>query len=193
MRRFEDALARLCEPTAEVSAHYVIDRDGTCVQIVAEDMRAWHAGAGAWCGLDDINSRSIGIELVNTGAEPFPTPQMRALETLLPEIMGHWGIAPVDVIAHSDMAPERKHDPGPRFDWRALARTGTAFWPEGYGATTDFDTALTQIGYPPAPSAARLSAFRARFRPEGRGPLSELDVQRAERVAQAIKLARMSG
>lgn len=193
MRRFEDALARLCDPTAEVSAHYAIDRDGTCVQMVAEEMRAWHAGAGAWCGLDDINSRSVGIELVNTGAEPFSAPQMRALETRLPEIMARWGIAPVDVIGHSDLAPERKHDPGPRFDWRALARKGLALWPEGYGTATDFDTALTRIGYPPAGTADRLSAFRARFRPEGRGPLSELDMRRADRVAQVFKTARMSG
>lgn len=184
------ALARLCDPVAEVSAHYLIDRDGTCFQMVAEDMRAWHAGAGAWGGLSDINSRSIGVELVNTGAEPFPMPQMRALEGLLAGVMARWAIRPVDVIGHSDMSPERKRDPGPRFDWRGLAGVGYAVWPEGQSAATDFDAALDQIGYPPAPSADRLTAFRARFRPEGAGPVCSQDRRRAACVADAFAQIR---
>lgn len=185
-----EALMRLCDPAAEVSAHYLIDRDGTCFQMVDEEMRAWHAGAGAWAGLEDINSRSIGIELVNTGAEPFPWPQMRALEGLLPGIMARWGIGPEGVIGHSDMSPARKQDPGPRFDWRSLARAGFAVWPAGQGVEADFGSSLDQIGYPPAPPEDRLAAFRARFRPEGAGPLSAQDARRAACVAQAFEKIR---
>ena len=182
-----EALTRLCDLSAAVSAHYLLDRDGSCTRMVAEEMRAWHAGAGTWAGLSDINSRSIGIELVNTGAEPFPAPQMRALEWLLAGVMARWQIAPVDVIGHSDMAPERKQDPGPRFDWRALARAGLAVWPDGYATAEDFDASLRRIGYPPALPDHGLAAFRARFRPEGQGPLSVRDVKRAAHVAAAFE------
>lgn len=182
-----EALARLCDPLAEVSAHYLIDRDGSCVQMVAEDMRAWHAGAGAWAGLSDINSRSIGVELVNTGAEPFPAPQMRALEGLLAGITARWQIAPVDIIGHSDMSPARKQDPGPRFDWRGLARAGYGLWPDGLGELAEFGTSLDRIGYPPAPIEDRLAAFRARFRPEGVGTLCQRDQRRAAYVAQVFE------
>lgn len=182
----DEVLAWLCAPSVELSAHYVINRDGTCFHLVTEEMRAWHAGAGAWTGLHDINSRSIGIELVNSGLEPFPAPQILALEGVLAGIMARWQIAPVDVIGHSDMAPDRKQDPGTRFDWRGLARSGYALWPEGIGADVDFDASLDRIGYPPAPPSDRLAAFRTRFRPEGQGPLCRLDRQRASRVAQVF-------
>lgn len=135
----EAAIARLCEPEAEVSAHYVISRDGELTQLVPEEKRAWHAGAGEWRGLTDINSRSVGIELDNTGAHPFPEPQMSVLETLLSEIMSRWPIAARDVIGHSDMAPGRKFDPGPRFDWARLARRGLAA-PSGQGERPDYPT-----------------------------------------------------
>jgi len=186
----QEALDRLCDPGAEVSAHYLIDRCGTCYQMVAEDMRAWHAGAGAWAGLLDINSRSIGVELVNTGAEPFPFPQMCALAALLRDVLARWAIAPVNVIGHSDMAPDRKADPGPRFDWRALARSGVAVWPDGAAEGSDLDTSLTCIGYPPAQTVTRLAAFRARFRPEGRGPVTDADARRAAYVASAFERLR---
>jgi len=186
----QDALDRLCDPTSEVSAHYLIDRDGTCFQMVAEDMRAWHAGAGAWAGMTDINSRSIGVELVNTGAEPFPWPQMQALERLLAGVMDRWQIAPVDVIGHSDMAPERKSDPGPRFDWRGLARSGLVAWPEGFDNLAEFDSSLTRIGYPRAAAVHRLAAFRARFWPQGRGAMSECDARRAACVASGLERLR---
>ncbi len=120
------AAARLSDPQAEVSAHYLIDYDGEVRSLVAEKMRAWHAGAGAWGEIGDVNSHSIGIELQNTGAEPFPEPQMAALERLLGEIMGRWGIGPAGVIGHSDCAPGRKIDPGARFDWARLVRQGLA-------------------------------------------------------------------
>ena len=108
------ALERLCDPEAEVSAHYLIDYDGGIRELVPEEARAWHAGAGHWRGLTDINSRSIGIELANTGAEPFAERQMAALENLLSGILQRWAIPAEGVIAHSDMAPGRKADLGPR-------------------------------------------------------------------------------
>ena len=184
------ALARLCDPLAEVSAHYMIDRDGTLWQMVREQDRAWHAGAGMWGGLDDINSRSIGIELVNDGFEPFAWPQMRVLDALLAQVMARWSIPPIRVIAHADLAPERKEDPGPRFDWRALARQGLALWPDGQGQDGPFADSLDQIGYPQAEDDKRLQAFRFRFRPWGAGPECADDRARAAQVAQAFAAAR---
>jgi len=160
------ALERLCAPEAQVSAHYLIGADGHIWQMVAEDARAWHAGAGSWRGLDDINSRSIGIELDNDGATPFAAAQMLALETLLAGILRRWSIPPAGVIAHSDMAPDRKSDPGPRFDWRRLARLGLSVWPDpGGNADAPLERSLTKIGYPPVAPVLRLAAFRLRFRP----------------------------
>lgn len=124
------ALDRLCDPGIEVSAHYLISETGQIWQMVDEDKRAWHAGTGNWGAVTDVNSRSVGIELANTGDCPFPEPQMAALEYLLAGIMDRWNIPPERIIGHSDMAPERKQDPGPRFDWQRLARQGLAVWPE---------------------------------------------------------------
>lgn len=175
------ALARLCDPRAEVSAHYLIGGDGTIWQMVSEDMRAWHAGAGEWAGQDDINSRSIGIELDNRGDHPFAEPQMAALERLLAAIMARWRIGPEAVIGHSDMAPGRKCDPGPRFDWARLARQGLAR-PAGQGEVVNPDAALFRagartLGYSTGiDDALLLDAVRLRFRPWGRGPLEEADM-----------------
>ena len=134
MASAEAALARLCDPSAEVSAHYLIGRDGRLWHLVDEEMRAWHAGAGAWRGRGDVNSRSIGIELDNDGRSPFTQPLMARLERLLPGILTRWAIPARGVIAHSDMAPDRKVDPGARFDWQRLARAGVGRWvePEGW-------------------------------------------------------------
>lgn len=182
------ALTRLCSPEAQVSAHYLIGADGTLWQMVPEADRAWHAGAGSWRGQDDINSRSIGIELDNDGASPFAAVQMLVLERLLPGILARWSIPPAGVIAHSDMAPERKADPGPRFDWRRLALLGLSVWP-GPGGDTDgpLDTALTQIGYPPVAPGLRLEAFRLRFRPGHTGPEDTTDRARAAALASMLK------
>lgn len=187
MADFSAARARLCDPVAEVSAHWLIDRDGRAEALVAEDARAWHAGAGEWAGSDDVNSRSIGIELVNTGDEPFPEPQMAALERLLPQIMARWSIGPAGVIGHSDFAPERKSDPGRRFDWRRLARQGLAVWPDAPDPAlcappvdeARFLAALYRFGYPTGDLATRLAAFRLRFRPGASGPLDPLDMRLA--------------
>ncbi|TVS02165.1 MAG: N-acetylmuramoyl-L-alanine amidase [Rhodobacteraceae bacterium] len=189
MRDTEAALDRLCDPIAQVSAHYVICPRGRLWQLVPEETRAWHAGAGSWAGLSDINSRSIGIELVNTGAQPFPEPQMQVLERLMRDVMARHGIVPHDVIGHSDMAPERKEDPGPRFDWRRLARAGLAIWPEGTGAERPLAESLDAIGYPPASAEHRLQAFRFRFHPGGAGAESKADRCRAAAVAAAFTRA----
>jgi N-acetylmuramoyl-L-alanine amidase len=167
------ARARLCDPQAEVSAHWLIHEDGLTEALVPEHRRAWHAGAGSWQGQGDVNSRSIGIELVNPGDRPFPEPQMAALEDLLRGIMARWSIPPAGVIAHSDMAPERKIDPGPRFDWRRLALQGLAVWPAGFGLDVPLDETLSRIGYPEGP--ARLAAFRLRFRPWAEGAEDAVD------------------
>jgi N-acetylmuramoyl-L-alanine amidase len=169
-----EALDRLCDPVAEVSAHYLIDRDGTVLSLVPEEARAWHAGAGEWRGAGDVNSRSIGVELVNSGAEPFAEPQMAALERLLADLMHRHALPPAAVIGHSDMAPDRKSDPGPRFDWRRLARQGLAVWPEP-ATPGDFLADLRAFGYPEASPGTLLAAFRLRFRPWAKGPLDDTD------------------
>ncbi|HPD91209.1 MAG: N-acetylmuramoyl-L-alanine amidase [Rhodobacter sp.] len=185
MASAEAALQRLCDPAAEVSAHYLIARDGRLWQMVDEGARAWHAGAGAWRGRDDVNSRSIGIELDNDGRSPFPHPLMARLETLLPGILSRWSIPARGVIAHSDMAPQRKSDPGPRFDWRRLARQGLAIWPETAGdADAPLAASLDRIGYPPAPADLRLRAFRLRFRPGHAGPEDGRDRALADALAR---------
>lgn len=178
---------RLCDPEAEVSAHWLISEAGTTEALVPEDLRAWHAGAGEWRGMGDINSRSIGIELANCGDHPFPEPQMQALERLLSAIMARWSIGPDGVIGHSDMAPGRKADPGPRFDWRRLARGGLAVWPEAAlpADPAGFDAAALAFGYPAGVTPdLRLEAFRLRFRPWASGPADGLD------AALALDLAR---
>lgn len=168
------ALDRLRDPAAEVSAHYLIGEAGTVWALVDEDRRAWHAGAGAWGGVADVNSASIGIELQNPGDRPYPAPQMAALEALLAGILARHAIPPEGVIAHSDMAPLRKSDPGPRFDWRRLARAGLSVWPAGGGPAPPpaaFAALASRFGWPVAEAgeAAVLRAFRLRFRPWASG------------------------
>jgi N-acetylmuramoyl-L-alanine amidase len=179
------ARARLCDEAAEVSAHWLIDADGTTEQLVCETRRAWHAGAGRWQGLDDVNSRSIGIELANPGDRPYPAPQMAALRCLLRDIMDRWSIGPGGVIGHSDLAPGRKIDPGPRFDWEALAAEGLATFARP--APTDADPALAEglsaLGYPDVP--ARLDAFRLRHRPWAAGPETADDRRTVARLLGA--------
>jgi N-acetylmuramoyl-L-alanine amidase len=174
MESAEAALERLCDPGAEVSCHWLIGEDGRVFALVPEEMRAWHAGAGTWGGVGDVNSRSIGIELQNDGRSPFPERQMAALEVLLRGVMARWGIAPAGVIAHSDMAPERKGDPGPRFDWRRLARAGLSVWPEA-APPGDSAADARAFGYPEVADDLLLSALRLRFRPWATGPEDDTD------------------
>lgn len=180
MQSADAACARLCNEAAEVSAHYLISEQGIVFQLVDESMRAWHAGAGAWGEVTDVNSHSIGIELANPGCVPFPAAQMDALEGLLAGIQNRWAIPAARVIAHSDMAPERKFDPGPKFDWRRLALSGFSVWPEACkdvsGSWNDFAYYAQVFGYGTDNRAALLSAFRMRFLPQKTGGLDAVDV-----------------
>jgi N-acetylmuramoyl-L-alanine amidase len=181
----EAACARLCDPAAEVSAHYLITCKGEAVPLVPEDQRAWHAGAGEWRGQDDINSRSIGIELDNRGNHPFSEPQMVTLETLLRGIMERWSIPPEGIIGHSDMAPGRKIDPGPRFDWPRLARQNLAGKGRQY-AENDCISDPTPAAFIAAAHAAGYTATddidvllhstRLRYAPWRKGPLCAADM-----------------
>lgn len=191
MQSCEAAAVRLCDPAFEVSAHYLIGADGAVIQMVDERLRAWHAGAGHWAGITDVNSRSIGIELDNDGRASFPAPQMASLRRLMRGIIRRWSIPPERVIGHSDMAPDRKADPGPFFDWQGLARSGLSVWPrtdDGVGASVDriaFRGALERFGYgPDSNDDLLLRAFRLRFRAGLSGPLDPVD------MAMAVDLAR---
>lgn len=175
------ALGRLSDPEVEVSAHYLIGGDGAVWQMVQEQDRAWHAGAGEWGGLDDINSRSIGIELDNRGDHPFCELQMAALETLMRGIMARWDIGAAGVIAHSDMAPGRKFDPGARFDWQRLARQGLAIWPDPIAEipvdADHFRNLARAVGFTAdVTDNVLLDAVRLRFRPWGQGALCAADM-----------------
>jgi N-acetylmuramoyl-L-alanine amidase len=170
------ALARLRDPAAEVSAHYLVDEDGTVHRLVPEDKRAWHAGASHWRGIVDVNSASIGIELVNPGHEhgycDFTDEQMASLIPLVAEIKARHGITRGNVVGHSDIAPARKQDPGELFNWHALARLRLALprptknlvdpgWPDA-----GFMLALERFGYDIADAEAAVTAFQRRYRPE---------------------------
>ncbi len=187
METAEAACARLCDAAAEVSAHYLISGQGEITQLVAEDMRAWHAGTGAWGNVVDVNSHSIGIELANSGCTPFAAVQMDALEALLTGIMARWSIPAARVIAHSDMAAERKFDPGPRFDWRRLALGGLSVWFDGAeavdGSWDDFAVYAHAFGYRCDDRDALLAAFRLRFMPHKTGALDTLDIGLMKRLS----------
>jgi N-acetylmuramoyl-L-alanine amidase len=132
MASAEEAIAWLADPASRVSAHYVIDEDGTITQMVAEALRAWHAGVSCWHGESDMNSASIGIEIHNrghaAGLPDYPAAQMEAVAALCRDIAARWTIAPERVLAHSDIAPGRKIDPGERFDWGWLASQQVGVW-----------------------------------------------------------------
>lgn len=171
------ALDRLCDPAAAVSSHYLIEEDGTLWSLVPEAERAWHAGRSFWRGRARLNDISIGIELVNPGhghgLRPFATLQLVVLERLLEDLFSRWPIGADGVVGHSDVAPERKLDPGERFPWSRLARAGFAIWPERAPPRpldpSEADRLLATIGYhSPADERSRrlaLAAFQRRFRP----------------------------
>ncbi|KAA5805301.1 N-acetylmuramoyl-L-alanine amidase [Alkalicaulis satelles] len=168
------ALERLRDPQAKVSSHYLVEEDGRVFALVSEDKRAWHAGAGAWRGCRDVNSASIGIEIVNGGHDfdlpDFADAQIKAVTALCRDILARHAIAARDVIGHSDMAPARKADPGEKFPWRTLAEAGIGLWPEAPVAGLSADAApaaLAAIGYPAADNALAdvVTAFQRRFRP----------------------------
>lgn len=167
------AIDWLANPEARVSAHYVVAEDGQVLQMVDEAKRAWHAGRSWWRGVTDINSASIGIEIVNPGHEfgyvPFPAPQMNAVHTLVAGITARHAIMPANVVGHSDIAPARKQDPGELFDWPRLAGAGLAAAPRPCSDPnwTDpgFLAALGRYGYNAAAAHEAVIAFQRRHRP----------------------------
>ena len=181
-RDAEEALAILTDPVAEVSSHYLVDEDGTIHRLVAEDRRAWHAGIGFWRGHTDVNSRSIGIELVNPGLRygyrPFAERQMDAFAELALDILARNPIPPRNVVGHSDIAPDRKLDPGELFDWRGMAEKGIGLWPaERLGGSMEM---LGAYGYSSRPGV--IAAFQMHFRPE-----------KVTGIADGQTLARLAG
>lgn len=197
MRTGDEALRRLCDPDAKVSAHYMIEEDGRVFRLVPEDRRAWHAGVACWAGRRDINARSIGIELVNPGHEfgcrDFPAQQMDSLVILCTDILARHAIAPERVLGHSDVAPARKQDPGERFDWAALARAGIGLWPgelslaDGAPSEPAFLEQLALFGYATddAPSQEVIAAFQRHFRPSA--VTGQADGECAGRLAALLR------
>jgi len=173
MQTPEAALDRLCDAAAKVSAHYLIDEEGTVYALVEEDRRAWHAGVSFWRGATDINARSIGIELVNPGHEfgyrEFPPPQMAALKELAVKILDRHPIPARNVVGHADVAPARKTDPGELFDWAGLAAAGIGLWPDGDvsdGDPAEVSAMLSDYGYDVTDAVAAITAFQRHFHPE---------------------------
>ena len=171
METGQAAIHRLRDPQAGVSAHYVVQEDGSILRLVAEDKRAWHAGVGQWHGDTDMNSVSIGIEIVNGGHDfglpDYPDEQIDAVTSLVKDILDRQDLPPTAVIGHSDLAPGRKQDPGETFPWRRLADAGAAIWPGLIDAASDdLEADLTAIGYGLSPGIpAVIEAFQRRFRP----------------------------
>ena len=193
MKTAEAAIDRLRDPAAQVSAHYVVDEDGTTLRLVPEEMRAWHAGTSYWQGARDINARSIGIEIVNPGHEfgyrPFPDAQIQAVLALAQDIVRRHGIAPSRVLGHSDVAPLRKEDPGELFDWRFLAANGVGTWAQpkpSQWSDAEFMLALGRYGYdlegpagtdPAQARRAAITAFARHFRPARLDPVPDPELK----------------
>jgi N-acetylmuramoyl-L-alanine amidase len=186
MRSGAAAIDRLCDPAAKVSAHYVVEEDGRVFRLVPEARRAWHAGISHWRGASGLNARSIGIEVVNPGHQhgyrPFAALQMAALCDLCLGILARHPIPAWNVVGHSDVAPDRKEDPGEFFDWEGLAAHGVGLWPREAGrAGGDALRLLGTIGYrTDLPLPVLLRAFQRHWRPG-----------RVDGLADAATLARL--
>jgi len=163
----DKALATLTDPRRKVSAHYLIARDGAVLQLVDEAARAWHAGESWWGGMTDLNSASIGIELDNTGEEPFAEPQIAALLVLLDDLGARYQIPRANYLGHGDIAPGRKIDPSRLFPWQRLAQRGFGLWcdepPSTPPAGFDPVLGLQALGYDTSVAAAARAAFRRHF------------------------------
>ena len=174
MQSGQAALDRLRDPAAKVSAHYVLEEDGRVFKLVEEERRAWHAGDSYWRNITDINSASIGIEIVNGGHDfglpAFPEAQMQTLIPLCQGILARHNIAPHNIVGHSDIAPGRKQDPGERFDWQRLANQGIGLWPTPSMAPIEesFFDDLAHIGYglDLANKTDLITAFQRRYCPQ---------------------------
>jgi N-acetylmuramoyl-L-alanine amidase len=190
MKTGEEAIARLRDPEARVSAHYVVEEDGRVFRLVPEERRAWHAGVSFWRGRRNVNGDSIGIEIVNPGHEwgyrTFPDAQVAAVTALVADIRTRWSIEDRDIVGHSDVAPARKDDPGELFPWKRLAEAGHGLWAEapaapgqpiGEGeegaAVFALQAGFTRLGYdlPPsgkfdADTTSVVRAFQRHWRPE---------------------------
>lgn len=190
MQSGQEALERLREPAAKVSAHYLVEEDGRVFRLVAEERRAWHAGASFWRGRRNLNGESIGIEIVNPGHEwgyrPFPEAQIVSVIELVADIRTRWDIEDRDIVGHSDIAPARKDDPGELFPWKRLAEAGHglwAEWPPAPGAPIRegeegaavfaLQAGLTRLGYDLPPTGLFdcdttivVRAFQRHWRPE---------------------------
>jgi N-acetylmuramoyl-L-alanine amidase len=191
------AVARLRDPAAKVSSHYVVDEDGTTYALVGEEYRAWHAGVSYWRGVRGLNDRSVGIEIVNPGHEwgyrGFPVGQLNAVRDLCLRILARWpGIEARNVVGHSDIAPDRKQDPGELFPWAWLAGQGVGVWTDETAAPGDVWSDLAAIGYDTSlPDRPVITAFQRRFMP---GHLTgEADERMAGRAAAIRALVDAGG
>ena len=185
----QSAIDLLCSPASKVSAHYVVDEDGTVYCLVPEQKRAWHAGVSYWRGRRMLNDPSIGIEIVNPGHEwgyrAFPAVQMAAVQELSLGILSRHAIPARNVVAHSDIAPNRKQDPGELFDWKGLAAAGIGFWTEDFAESQDFWGDLAAIGYDvELPPGDVIRAFQRRFLPQS---LSGVEDAATARRAAAVR------
>ena len=209
MKTAQEAIDRLRDPAARVSSHYVVDEDGAVLRLVPEARRAFHAGVSYWRGHSGLNARSIGIEIVNPGHEwgyrDFPVLQLAAVCDLCLDILSRHPIPARNVVAHSDVAPDRREDPGEKFDWRSLAENGVGLWPEEVpdlgtggaardaGALVEVRASLLGIGYHVTPAggfdpalATILRAFQRHWRPEA--ITGEADAGTRARLAGVLRL-----
>lgn len=207
METAQKAFERLCDPDSGVSAHYLIDEDGKTECLIGEECRAWHAGMSHWDGQTDINSASVGIEIVNPGHEfgyrPFPEVQIQAVVKVCHGVIARYDISPDRVLAHSDVAPGRKTDPGELFPWETLAAQGVGLWPApeemDFQAAGDmiaqkenvFFEGLTNYGYNPLEEpGVVITAFHRHFYPEkfGAGNVpEEPDVLSAAKLLSLLR------
>ncbi|MGY1411135.1 MULTISPECIES: N-acetylmuramoyl-L-alanine amidase [unclassified Luteimonas] len=172
---------RTANSGGRVSAHYLVGDDGRIYQLVSDEHRAWHAGAGSWGAIHELNSASIGIEIDNDGVEPFSEPQVAAVVRLLEDLTTRHRIPKAAVIGHSDLAPGRKIDPGPLFPWQRLHQAGFGIWPDADAPSPPpgFDpiNALRLIGYPVDRPEAAIHSYRMRFRGDNGKALDDEDLR----------------
>lgn len=190
MRSAQEAIDRLRDPAARVSSHYVVEEDGRMWRLVPEERRAWHAGISWWRGRAGLNDCSVGIEIVNPGHEwgyrAFPGVQMAAVCGLCLEVLGRHPIPARNVVAHSDVAPDRKTDPGELFDWPWLAARGVGLWPAvGAAGVDDVAGSLAAIGYPVPDVPTTLRAFQRRWHPAG--VTGQADAGTVRRIADVLE------